>query len=126
MTENLEIEKKFLVKFPDCKSLNIKRKICILQTYLKNGKDNSQRRVRRIDENGVVKYVYTEKIFYSAITRKETEYEISIEEYNDLLAEKNLTACQLRSAVSALNIEIKCSSWIPTHFQTSWLLWSLN
>lgn len=88
MTENLEIERKFLVKFPDCKNLNVKRKIYILQTYLQNGEDNSQRRVRRTDENGIVKYMYTEKIFYSAVTRKETEYEISAGEYDRLLAEK--------------------------------------
>lgn len=89
MAENLEIERKFLVKFPDCKSLNVKRKIDILQIYLQNGKNNSQRRVRRICENGIVKYMYTEKIFYSAITRRETEYEISVDEYNRLLEEKN-------------------------------------
>lgn len=88
MAENLEIERKFLVKFPDCKSLNVKRKIDILQIYLQNGENDSQRRVRRICEGDVVKYMYTEKIFYSAVTRKETEYEISADEYKRLLVEK--------------------------------------
>ncbi len=89
MAENLEIERKFLVKFPDFKNLNVKRKIDILQIYLKKGENNSQRRVRRICENGIVKYMYTEKIFYSAVTRRETEYEISPDKYSLLLAEKN-------------------------------------
>lgn len=88
MAENLEIERKFLVKIPDCSNLNVKRKIDILQIYLQNGDNGSQRRVRRIVENDCTKYFYTEKIFYSAVTRQETEFEISRNEYNQLISQK--------------------------------------
>ncbi|MDE6788957.1 MAG: hypothetical protein K2J47_06510 [Ruminococcus sp.] len=88
MAENLEIERKFLVKFPDFNCLNPKRKIDILQIYLENGSNGSQRRVRRIVEDNITRYFYTEKIFYSAVIRDETEYEISKEEYKHLLFEK--------------------------------------
>lgn len=88
MAENLEIERKFLVKIPDFSSLNVKRKIDILQTYLQNGNNGSQRRVRRITENDSIRYFYTEKIFYSAVIRQETESEISEDEYNRLISEK--------------------------------------
>ena len=88
MAENLEIERKFLVKIPDLSNLNVKRKINILQTYLQNGENGSQRRVRRITENDSVKYFYTEKIFYSPVVRNELESEISSDEYNRLISEK--------------------------------------
>ena len=47
-----EIERKFLVELPDLGSLDVRRKICITQTYLNRGENNEQRRVRRISENG--------------------------------------------------------------------------
>ena len=70
------------------KYLDIKRKLEILQIYLENGNNNSQRRVRKITENKDVKYFYTEKIFISAEKRQETEYEIDSAEYQKLLYEK--------------------------------------
>lgn len=88
MAENLEIERKFLVKIPDCSNLNVRRKINILQTYLQNGDNDLQRRVRRIADDNSIKYFYTEKIFYSAVIRQETEFEISRDEYNRLISEK--------------------------------------
>lgn len=88
MNSNLEIERKFLVEFPDTRLLDVAEKLDILQTYLKDGENHSQRRVRRICRNGVVSYVYTEKLFYSAEVRMETEFEISREEYDLLVAEK--------------------------------------
>ena len=88
MNSNLEIERKFLVGFPDIEQLDITEKLDILQTYLKDGEGYSQRRVRRICKNEAVSYVYTEKIFYSAEVRKETEYEISKDEYSRLASEK--------------------------------------
>ena len=72
MGSNLEIERKFLVGFPDVSLLDIKRRIAIVQTYLTNGANGSQRRVRSVDENGSVKYTYTEKIFLTPVTRKES------------------------------------------------------
>ena len=87
MSVNLEIERKFLVRDPDPDLLNIKDRFDILQTYLENGENDSQRRVRKISENNKVTYMYTEKIFYSPTTRKETEYEITEAQYNDLLTQ---------------------------------------
>ena len=87
MSKGLEIERKFLVELPDLDSLDVKRKIAITQTYLSRGKNDSQRRVRRIDENGKVRYTYTEKVFLTAVTREENEYEITENEYRDLLGQ---------------------------------------
>lgn len=88
MNSALEIERKFLVEMPDTKQLDITERLDILQTYLNDGEDGSQRRVRKICRNGVLSYVYTEKIFYSAEVRKETEFEISSEEYERLAAQR--------------------------------------
>lgn len=86
-TENLEIERKFLVEYPDVKNLNVLRCADILQTYLSDGTNGSQRRVRRITENGEVRYTYTEKIFRSASVREENEKEISADEYSELIGQ---------------------------------------
>ena len=87
MGKNYEIERKFLVEFPDVSELNVKRRIGIVQTYLKSGENGLQRRVRSVNENGNMKYTYTEKLFLSPVTREENEYEISGEEYKVLLSE---------------------------------------
>lgn len=89
MAKGLEIERKFLVEFPDIEKLDVKRKINIVQTYLHRGKNNSQRRVRRLEEDGKVFYTYTEKIFISPTTREETEFEISSAEYRRLLSDSD-------------------------------------
>ena len=85
MAETMEIERKYLVKLPDMDKLNVLRKRHITQTYLTDGKNNSQRRVRKIQENNKTSYTYTEKIFLTRVTRRENEYEIDEEEYNRLL-----------------------------------------
>ncbi len=88
MNSNLEIERKFLVEMPDARLLDVTEKLDILQTYLRDGEDHSQRRIRRICQNGAVSYFYTEKIFYSPEVRKETEFKISREKYELLAAER--------------------------------------
>ena len=85
MSTELEIERKFLVEMPDLALLDVRRSAHIRQTYLTNGEGGSQRRVRMVTENGAVRYIYTEKVFYTAVTRKETEFDISKEEYDRLL-----------------------------------------
>lgn len=85
MGTGYEIERKFLVELPDVSALDVRRRIGIVQTYLENGENGSQRRVRAVDENGRVSYTYTEKIFITPVTRKENEFEISCEEYSRLL-----------------------------------------
>ncbi|MDE6502422.1 MAG: hypothetical protein K2L10_10095 [Ruminococcus sp.] len=85
MGKGLEIERKFLVRIPDFENLDVRRKLTILQTYLNDGENGIQRRVRRISENGNIHYIYTEKLFLTAITRQEMEYEIDENEYNRLI-----------------------------------------
>lgn len=87
-TANLEIERKYLVRFPDTSALDVKRRIDIVQTYLSDGENGSQRRVRSITENGRLSYTYTEKIFRSAMVRDEDEHSITQDEYETLLKEK--------------------------------------
>lgn len=88
MPSGIEIERKFFIEFPDTEILDIKKKLEILQIYLENGENGSQRRVRRIIENGSTKYFYTEKIFRSAVVREENEFEIDESKYNKLLLQK--------------------------------------
>lgn len=87
MSKGYEIERKFLVEMPDIHDLDVKRTLNIVQTYLTDGENNVQRRVRCISENGKVRYVYTEKIFITAVTRKETEYQIDSHEYKRLIVQ---------------------------------------
>lgn len=91
MTDGLEIERKFLVEQPELSGLKIVRSAEIIQTYLNKGKNGSQRRVRRILEGDKITYKYTEKVFYTHVTRHETEREISREEYERLLQDKDLS-----------------------------------
>lgn len=84
---NIETERKFLIELPDTKLLTRQncRVLHIVQTYL--AIDNEKReesRVRRIEENGETRYVYTEKKKISALSRIENEYEITEEKYNSL------------------------------------------
>ena len=65
MSTELEIERKFLVEMPDLALLDVRRSAHIRQTYLTNGEGGSQRRVRMVTENGAVRYIYTEKVFYT-------------------------------------------------------------
>ncbi len=82
-----EIEKKFLVDFPELNKLNVTRRIEILQTYLNNGENQAQRRVRKIIENDNLKFTYTEKLFLTAVVRQEMEYEINRAEYERLIVQ---------------------------------------
>ena len=103
MSKGLEIERKFLVELPDVKRLDVKRRIGITQTYLSRGRNDSQRRVRRIAENDDVTYTYTEKVFLSPITREENEFEISREEYNRLLGQTDKTCAPVEKVRYCFN-----------------------
>ncbi|MDD6059396.1 MAG: hypothetical protein PUB97_03300 [Ruminococcus sp.] len=92
MSEGLEIERKFLAEMPETEKLCILSKTGITQTYLIRGENNSQRRVRKIDENGDVTYTYTEKHFITPVIRDENEREISSTEYDMLLMQRD-TEC---------------------------------
>jgi len=87
MIKGYEIERRFLVHIPEFQELDVKRKISILQTYLVSGENNAQRRVRKITDNGSTIYTFTEKLFISAVTRMEMEYEINKAEYQRLVTQ---------------------------------------
>lgn len=85
MIKGYEIERKFLVEFPDVNNLDVKKKCEIFQTYLKNDENETQRRVRRIVVGSNTVYTYTEKLFITPVTRQEMEYEIDETEYRRLV-----------------------------------------
>lgn len=87
MTGEFEIERKYLVEFPDISNLDVCKTISICQTYLLREDKDLQRRVRSLEINGVTTYTYTEKRFLSPVTREEKEYEIDMNEYEKLLLE---------------------------------------
>ncbi|MBR4628250.1 MAG: hypothetical protein IKO47_11250 [Ruminococcus sp.] len=90
MSKGLEIERKFLVELPDIRKLDVRRTIVITQTYLTRGNGDTQRRVRCINENGSVRYTYTEKVFITNVTREETEFEINETDYRRLLMQADI------------------------------------
>ena len=109
-TENLEIERKFLVKYPDTALLGARRIVSILQTYLADGENGSQRRVRRITENGEVSYTYTEKVFRTAVVREENERTISSGEYDELLK-------QAKSELAPVDKTRYCFDYMGQYFE---------
>ena len=81
--KNLEIERKFLIKMPDIKMLEVLPDIGIAditQTYTTVGV-----RLRKWTEQGRTTYIKTVKKHLSDLTRIEEESEISAEEYNSLM-----------------------------------------
>lgn len=87
----IETERKFLIKYPDTDALSklplsIVKKIS--QTYL-TSENNSTRRVRKIELNGNISYIFTEKIRINALSCHEDEKEILKAEYDALLLEKD-------------------------------------
>ncbi len=87
----IEIERKFLIKPPDpadlssTEGLRVRR---ITQTYLRPlSKDNAERRVRKIEEDGRVSYVFTRKEKITKMSRREDEREIGEDEYRAALRE---------------------------------------
>ena len=86
----LEIERKYLIALPDEAVLTAQEgcvKVTMKQVYLRRDASGASRRVRRWEENGVVDYHYTEKRRISAVTREETEREITREEFERLQQE---------------------------------------
>ncbi|MDP4118042.1 MAG: AAA family ATPase [Bacillota bacterium] len=87
--KSLEIERKFLIKYPDTKLLE-KMYNChcvdIQQVYL-TPKDGANRRIRKRGENGYYVCYFTEKRKISNIIREEYEKKISEAEYERLMEE---------------------------------------
>lgn len=89
---NIETERKFLIEMPERETLNSQTDLRVrqmVQTYLEY-RGNTERRVRKIEESGVISYIYTEKrpIDGVKISRFEEEREISAEEYEELMSER--------------------------------------
>ena len=87
-----EIERKFLIRLPDFESIPNRRVQAMTQTYLNilPCDPGLERRVRKIEEDGQFRYIYTEKrskLSRSAAVRQEDEREISAEEYAAKLTE---------------------------------------
>lgn len=82
----LEIERKFLIKYPPLQLLHNMPNCCcthISQVYLDIPDANVRLRKRTVD--GICSYIRTEKSKISALTRIETECDITEKEYNELL-----------------------------------------
>lgn len=87
--EPLEIERKYLIYYPNLKELESMpncTKVDITQTYLKSN-DDIERRVRSRGIDGDYLYYLTEKKKISSIKRIETERKLSQDEYLQLLIE---------------------------------------
>lgn len=90
-TAPLEIERRFLIEYPDLDALRRMpgyRVRHISQTYLRSDGDFVGGRIRMVVEDGRTSYIYTYKERLSDMTRREYEQEISFEEYCDLLTHK--------------------------------------
>lgn len=83
MSKTFEIERKFLIRMPNVLELTENKdckKVDIMQTYLKD-----KTRVRKVSASGKTVYIKTVKHKISDITRIEEEWEITKEEYENLL-----------------------------------------
>ncbi len=91
---NFEIERKFLIKYPDLKfidGMDGVSKTEIIQTYLKNGT-----RLRIWKEGDKVSYIKTVKTHITDLTRIEIENEITKDEYETLLKERESSLEKIR------------------------------
>ncbi len=96
--EPLEIERKYLIEYPDIKWLESNlncRKIEIIQTYL-NSLNNDEIRVRQRGEHGHYLYYQTIKKNISGLKRIEIEKRLTQEEYLTLLMNADTSKKQIR------------------------------
>ncbi len=87
----LEIERKFLIEYPDTALLDrLSGGDCseISQTYL-SGEAGASERVRARTKNGVTVYTHNTKIKLSSMKRIEMEEEVDEAAYNELLKRAN-------------------------------------
>ena len=86
-----EIERRFRIERPPLPFLAGAETWNITQTYCSNGT-----RVRRIEQNGVSRYILTYKRDVTALTRIEEESEISASDYLTCLRDASADAATLR------------------------------
>ena len=99
----LEIERKFLIEYPDVKELSLMDRVRILkisQTYL-----NDDSRIRMICEGEKITYIKTVKKHISEITREEKEWEIGKEEYYSSLENKKVGTNTIEKIRYAVDID---------------------
>ena len=97
--EPYEIERKFLIEYPDIKwleSLPNCQRVEIIQTYLKSGKGEEEVRVRQRGYQGNYIYSQTIKRKVSGIKRVEIERRLSEREYIRLLMNADTARRQIR------------------------------
>lgn len=83
----VETERRYLIAYPRVETLLSMPGVQIwhiVQTYLCAEKEVTAR-VRRVEENGCVRYIHTEKRRISSISSYETERELNEKEYEQLL-----------------------------------------
>ena len=105
--EPYEIERKFLIEYPNLNLLENRegcQKVEIIQTYLK-ADENEEVRVRQRGSNGSYIYYMTEKRKVTDTTRVETEKRLSQEEYLRLLMEADTSMHQIRKTRYCLTYE---------------------
>lgn len=105
--EPFEIERKFLVQYPDIKwleSIPNCQRIEIIQTYL-TAKEGEEVRVRQRGMNGNYIYFQTTKKNVSDLKRVEIERRLSKDEYLELLMEADPSKRQIRKTRYCLTYE---------------------
>lgn len=105
--EPFEIERKFLIKYPDLnwlESIPNCQRIEIIQTYL-NSKNGDEVRVRQRGMNGNYVYFQTTKKTLTGLKRVETERRLSKDEYLTLLMDADSTKRQIRKTRYCLTYE---------------------
>lgn len=96
--EPYEIERKFLIEYPDLKKLEQNpycKKVNIIQTYLQSI-DGHEIRLRQRGDKGAYIYYKTEKVTVSNIKRIEIEERLTEKEYLNLLMKADTTHHQIR------------------------------
>lgn len=105
--EPLEIERKFLIEYPDInwlESVPSCNRIEIIQTYL-HSRDGVERRVRQRGIGDHYIYFLTEKQTLTGMKRVETEKRLSQDEYIALLMEADTDRHQIRKTRYCLTYE---------------------
>jgi CYTH domain-containing protein len=93
-----EIERKFLIKYPNIDSITNPTLTCvdIIQTYLEPTKKDEEIRIRQRGSNGNYTYTKTIKRTLSPIKRVETEKRITKDQYLELLMSSDTKKKQIR------------------------------
>lgn len=84
--DNLEIERKFLIRYPEESVLDSCADVTeIIQTYLLGSEKCFSERVRKRGKDGKYTYTHTRKMHITDMRRIELENEIEEQEYGELL-----------------------------------------